>query len=100
MCNPGRAADDVRMRGFAQRHTVDEALGWLDSQLHSLEAEDVPLRSAAGRVLAASVVSGVDVPGFDRATMDGYALMATDTEGASPYNRLPLIVVGDSMPGC
>ena len=44
-----------------------------DAQLQPLASEIVPLRNAAGRVLAASVVSGVDVPGFDRATMDGYA---------------------------
>jgi molybdopterin molybdotransferase len=97
---PARAADDVRMRGFAQRHTVEAALGWLDAQLQPLDAEDVPVRHAAGRVLAASVVSPVDVPGFDRATMDGYALIAESTEGASAYNRLLLTVIGDSMPGC
>ncbi len=77
------AADDVRMRGFAQRHTVDAALAWLDAQLQPLAAEVVPLRSAAGRVLATSVVSDVDVPGFDRATMDGYAVVADSTEGAT-----------------
>jgi len=94
------AADDVRMRGFAQRHTVDAALAWLDAQLQPLGPELVPLRNAAGRVLAASVVSDVDVPGFDRATMDGYAVVAESTEGASAYTRLPLTVIGDSMPGC
>jgi molybdopterin molybdotransferase len=97
---PSRAPDDVRMRGFAQRHTVDAALGWLDAQLHPLDAEDVSVRHAAGRVLATCVVSSVDVPGFDRATMDGYALIAESTEGASAYNRLLLTVIGDSMPGC
>jgi molybdopterin molybdotransferase len=50
-------------------------------------------------VLATSVVSDFDVPGFDRATMDGYALVAVSTEGASSYNVLPISVVGDSMPG-
>ena len=95
----GAAADDVRMRGFAQRHTVEAALAWLDAQLLPLKAEDVPLRMAAGRVLAESVVSDVDVPGFDRATMDGYAVAADSTEGASAYTRLPLTVIGDSMPG-
>jgi molybdopterin molybdotransferase len=93
-------ADDVRMRGFAQRHTVDAALAWLDAQLAPLAAEVVPLRIAAGRVLAASVISNVDVPGFDRATMDGYAVAADSTEGATSYTRLPLTVIGDSMPGC
>jgi molybdopterin molybdotransferase len=89
----------VRMRGFARRHTVRAALAWLDAQLKPLEAEDVPLRSAAGRVLTASVVSDIDVPGFDRATMDGYAVVADSTEGATAYNRMPLTVIGDSLPG-
>ena len=102
------ADDDVRMRGFAQRHTVDAALSWLDAQdpqgapdaqVRPPAPEIIPLTNAAGRVLAASVVSDVDVPGFDRATMDGYALIADSTEGASAYTRLPLTVIGDSMPG-
>ncbi|HEX4137131.1 MAG TPA: gephyrin-like molybdotransferase Glp [Bryobacteraceae bacterium] len=87
------------MRGFAQRHTVEAALAWLDAQLQPLDAEDVPLRLAAGRVLARPVTSDIDVPGFDRATMDGYALTADSTEGASPYSPLTLEVIGDSMPG-
>ena len=92
-------ANDVRMRGFARRDTVVAALEWLDAQLRPLDAETVPLGVAAGRVLASAVITDVDVPGFDRATMDGYAVNASSTEGAGPYNRLSLIVVGDSMPG-
>jgi molybdopterin molybdotransferase len=100
MHNPrSGAADDVRMRGFAQRHTVEAALAWLDAQLHTLASETLALSNAAGRVLAASIVSDVDVPGFDRATMDGYALQADNTDGASAYSRIPLTLIGDSMPG-
>jgi molybdopterin molybdotransferase len=95
-----RAMDDVRMRGFARRHTVDAALDWLDAQLQPLGDEIVSLRAAAGRVLASPVVSEADVPGFDRATMDGYAVVAASTEGATAYSRLPLTVIGDSLPGC
>jgi molybdopterin molybdotransferase len=87
------------MRGFARRHTVAQALGWLDAQLQPLEAESVPLGLVAGRVLASPVASDVDVPGFDRATMDGFAVVAASTEGAGPYSRLPLTVIGASMPG-
>jgi molybdopterin molybdotransferase len=93
------ANDDVRMRGFAHRHTVAAALAWLDGQMRPLAPELVPLRLAAGRVLAAAVVSDVDVPAFDRATMDGYAVIAENTEGATAYNRLPFTVIGDSLPG-
>jgi molybdopterin molybdotransferase len=88
------------MQGFTRRHTVQEALSWLDAQLRTLDAETVPLQDAAGRILATSIVSDIDVPGFDRATMDGYAVIADSTEGATPYNRIPLKVIGDAMPGC
>ncbi len=74
-------------------------MAWLDAQLKPLNAELTTLREAAGRTLAASVVSDFDVPGFDRATMDGYAVVAVSTEGASAYSRLPLTIIGDSMPG-
>jgi molybdopterin molybdotransferase len=87
------------MQGFARRHTVQAALAWLDGQLRQLDAEDIPLREAAGRVLASPITSTVDIPGFDRATMDGYAVLADATEGASAYNRIPLKVVGDALPG-
>jgi molybdopterin molybdotransferase len=87
------------MHGFTRRHTVAQALSWLDARLQQLPSEDVPLREAAGRVLAKPVVSDIDVPGFDRATMDGYAVVAGATEGATPYNRLPLKTVGDALPG-
>jgi molybdopterin molybdotransferase len=86
------------MLGFSRRHTVAAALAWLDAQILPLGDEAVPLRLAAGRVLAAAVSSSVDVPGFDRATMDGYAVVADSTEGASAYNRVPLTVIGDSLP--
>jgi molybdopterin molybdotransferase len=87
------------MRGFARRQSVESAIAWLDAQLQPLDPEPVPLRMAARRVLAESITSNVDVPGFDRATMDGYALAAESTEGATSYNRLPLTVIGDSLPG-
>jgi len=50
-------------------------------------------------VLAGEVISPVAVPGFVRAMMDGYAVRAADTEGASAYNRLPLRLVGEVRPG-
>jgi len=94
-----RVTDDVRMRGFARRATVETALSWLDAMVKPLAAESVPLRKAAGRVLANSIVSGLDVPGFDRAMMDGFAVRAAETQGASSYNGLPFAVVGQALPG-
>ena len=45
--------------------------------------ETIILDTALGRVLAADVVSPVDVPSFDRSNVDGFALVAEDTFGAS-----------------
>ena len=55
--------------------------------LRPLECETVPLSGALGRILANRVVAEVDVPGFDRASVDGFAVRAADTVGAS--ERLP-----------
>src|SRR4051812_17257859 len=49
----------------------------------TLPAETVPLDAALGRVLARDLTADVDVPSFDRSNMDGFALRAGDTFGAS-----------------
>lgn len=99
--NPTRPTPppDVRMRGFSRRVTVENALRFLDEQLAPLPAETLELADAGARVLAGDVQSVVDVPGFDRAMMDGFAVQAADTLGASGYNRLPLTIVGQVLPG-
>ncbi|MEI8393218.1 MAG: molybdopterin biosynthesis protein [Rhodospirillaceae bacterium] len=52
-------------------------------RLDPLEAETIALTAALGRVLADDVVAPVDVPGFDRAMVDGFAVRAADTAGAA-----------------
>ena len=56
--------------------------------------EDVPLESARDRVLAERVEADLDVPGFDRASMDGYAVRAADTFGADEADPARLSLVG------
>lgn len=56
--------------------------------------EEEPLREAAGRVLAEDVVAGFNVPPFDRASMDGYAVRAEDTAGASQRKPKRLRLIG------
>jgi len=55
------------------------------------DIEQVPLDTALGRVLAAHVVSPVDVPSFDRSNVDGFAVVAEDTFGAS--EEVPRVVL-------
>ena len=62
-------------------------------------AETVPLDEARGRVLAERVDAALDVPGFDRASMDGYAVRARDTFGADEADPVELPVVGSVHAG-
>jgi molybdopterin molybdotransferase len=55
----------------------------------ALPAEDVPLDRAVGRVLAAAVLARTDLPGFDTAAMDGYAVA-----GAGPWQVTGRILAG------
>ena len=90
------------MKGFARRTTVDAAVAWIDFALpdfRSLATEEVPLFQGSGRVLACDVASSVNVPGFARSMMDGFAIRAEETHGATVYNALPFHVAGTSFPG-
>jgi len=90
---------DIRMKGFAERADVEEVLAFLAEHARALPGEAVALRDCAGRVLAEEVSAGVDVPGFRRSAMDGYALRGEDSFGASAYAPLSLRVLGQSLPG-
>ncbi len=90
---------DVRMKGFAERADVEEVDAFLASHAHALAPEPVPLLECAGRVLAADVTARVDVPGFRRSAMDGYAVRGEETFGASAYDPIPLEIAGLSLPG-
>jgi putative molybdopterin biosynthesis protein len=70
----------------------DEAIARFHAHLRlaPLGSEEVPLERALGRVLAAAVKAEVDVPGFDRASVDGFAVRAADTAAAS--EREPAIL--------
>ncbi len=52
-------------------------------RLEPLGEESISLEQALGRVLARDIVADFDVPGFDRSVMDGFAVRAADTAGAS-----------------
>jgi molybdopterin molybdotransferase len=61
--------------------------------VQALEPESVPLREALGRVLAEDVSSPVALPPWDNASMDGYAVRASDVRGAAPGAPVRLRVV-------
>ncbi len=90
---------DIRMRGFATRHDVHEALALLQQRITPLPSEVIALDEGLDRVLAEDIVAAVDVPHFDRSAVDGYGVRARDTFGASDYNPIPLLLMGDVFPG-
>jgi putative molybdopterin biosynthesis protein len=65
--------------------------------LAPLPAEIVPLTAALGRTLAEDIHAPVDVPSFDRANVDGYALRAADTFGASEQQPRRLRLRAESI---
>lgn len=75
----------ARQEQFLEVVSAEEAHARFERHidLAPLEAEDVPLAAALGRVLAYDVVAAVDAPPFDRSNVDGFALRASDTVGAS-----------------
>ena len=99
MATETSAREDVRMHGFSQRAEVGTVLQWIDTHAHRLGPTRVPIDHASGRVLAEQVIATIDVPPFDRAAMDGYAVHADETSGASDYNPLAFEVIGQALPG-
>ncbi|MBO0754901.1 MAG: molybdopterin biosynthesis protein [Bradyrhizobiaceae bacterium] len=75
----------ARQEQFLEVVSPDEARARFERylDLSPLPGEAVSLADALGRVLAADVVSPIDVPQFDRSNVDGFAVRAADTNGAS-----------------
>jgi molybdopterin molybdotransferase len=71
----------------------------LSKRFDPVGTETVDLIDAIDRVLAETVAADRDLPGFNRATMDGYAVKAADTFGASDGSPAWLSVVGDIAMG-
>lgn len=90
---------DVRMRGFKRRTSVEDVRAWIDALPDRVRVRGVPLAEAAGRILAEHVSSAVSIPPFARSAMDGWALRAGETFGASETDALHLRVVGTALPG-
>jgi molybdopterin molybdotransferase len=81
----------MKESGFKEVTRVATARERLREAVTPVDRTDrVPLASADGRSLAASVDAPRDVPGYDRAAMDGYAVRAGDTFGAS--DRSPAVL--------
>ncbi|HOL17616.1 MAG TPA: molybdopterin molybdotransferase MoeA [Bacillota bacterium] len=77
----------------------ERVLSLIEERFHPLEAEPVPLEEAGGRILAETVTPGEDVPGFNRSTVDGYAVSARETFGAGEGLPAVLECAGEVLMG-
>ena len=90
----------VFMSEFLHVDTLEDACAKLEKHWRIKPRKvNMPLDEAAGRVLAEDVVSKIDVPSFDRAVFDGYAVRAMDTFGAGEESPVELTCVGSVRAG-
>jgi len=86
------------MRSFFKVKRAEDIFESL-RDIEPLGTESVHITGALDRILARDIVSGEDLPGFQRCTVDGYALAAKDTFGASENLPTPFAVVGEVRMG-
>ena len=91
--------DDYRQHQFLNVIDRDEALARFRSHLdlNPLESEPLFLSASLGRILASDILAPVDVPAFDRANVDGFAVRAQDTFGASEDKPLTFSLFADPV---
>jgi len=80
----------ARLKGFQKLTSADEALQkWLSVLKISCPSQvTIPVTEALNRVSAADVIAQEDLPRFDKSAVDGYALRAEDTIGASQFKPI------------
>jgi len=79
--------------------SVEEALERILSFFERLEPEEQPIAEALGQVLAEDAAAAFDIPPLDNTAMDGYAVRAADTTGASASTPVRLRVAGELAAG-
>jgi len=85
--------------GLSGMISVDEALEKILRHFEVLEPERKPILNCLGQVLAEDICSDIDVPPLDNSAMDGFALRAADTRGASGSSPVHLHVLGEVAAG-
>src|SRR5215210_248676 len=79
-----RATAEVWWSAVPELLSVEDALAAVLARVEPLEAEDVPLAEAPGRVLVEPARAAVDLPPFPSSAMDGFAVRSADLPGELP----------------
>jgi molybdenum cofactor synthesis domain-containing protein len=90
----------MTMKPFEKLTTREKAMELILETIRPIKRiEEIPLDKVDGRVLAENIDAAFDVPPFDRAAMDGYAVNASDTIGSSNENPVKLRLIGTQHTG-
>lgn len=74
--------------------SLEEAINILDNNINSLDIEEINLVKAVKRVLAEDIYSKIDNPPFDKSAMDGYAIIAEDSEAKERISVIDKVFAG------
>ena len=92
----------MNTRNATQLASLEQAYAWLDALEFPTATATVEPSRAVGRTLLFELRAKTGLPPVDRASIDGFAVQASATDGAGPYNPLPVTAVpvqaGEAMP--
>ncbi len=86
--------EKLRKIGFSKLTPLEDALEKLFSHIQLNPIEELEIIEALNRVLAVDIISEMDIPPFNRSAMDGFAIQAEDSFGASTKNSKTIKLVG------
>lgn len=78
---------------------LEHAIEMLLSKAKVKPTEKINILDSLGRILACDVYAKINIPNFNRSPLDGYAVKAIDTKGASKENPKRLMVIGEAPAG-
>ena len=85
----------LREIGFSKLTSLEDALNQLFSHIKLNPIEVIETAKSLNRILAVDIISEIDIPPFERSAMDGYAVSAEDTFGASLQNPKKVKKIGE-----
>jgi len=85
--------------GFSKLTSLEDAIKALNNLIKTGPNEKIEITNALNRILAKDIESNLDIPPFERSAMDGYAVIAEDTFGASPKSPKKIKLIGKSEIG-
>ena len=89
----------MERKEFLDVKSLEEAKRIIDSIDVRISEEEIDLYDALSRIVFEDIISPIDVPSFDRASMDGYAVLAEDTFYADDQNPVRLKLKGEISAG-